>query len=125
MNESSVVLVIEDEKPVREIVGEILKEAGYRVALADDGDTGLELFRSENPDAVVLDIRMPRVNGFDVLASIRKSSDCPVIMLTALGGVSDKLRALDDGGADAYLVKPIGADELIARVRSVLRRTKG
>ena len=124
MSDKSVVLVVDDELPIRQLVEDVLEGAGFRVVLAEDGDAGLALFRSENPDLVLLDILMPEMNGWDVLSHIRKSSDCPVIMLTALGGIPDKVRALDEGEADDYLVKPVGPDELVARVKAVMRRRR-
>ncbi len=124
MSDKPVVLVVDDELPIRQLVEDILGDAGFRVVLAEDGDAGLALFQSESPDLVLLDILMPEMNGWDVLLRIRESSDCPVIMLTALGGIPDKVRALDEGEADDYLVKPIGPDELVARVKAVMRRRR-
>lgn len=124
MSDASVVLVVDDEPPIRELVEDVLKGAGFRVVLAKDGDAGLALFQPERPDLVLLDILMPGTDGWDVLSHIRQSSDCPVIMLTALGRIPDKVRALDRGQADDYLVKPIGPDELVARVKAVLRRRR-
>lgn len=116
------ILVIEDELPMRTALLETLKAQGYRVAAADDGERDLELACTESFDLVLLDIMMPKLDGFAVCRELRKRGrDMPVLMLTAKGGVDDRVDGLDSG-ADDYLAKPFSLRELLARVRSLLRR---
>ena len=116
------ILIIEDELPMRTALLETLKAEGYRVLAADDGERGLEMACTEPFDLILLDVMMPRLDGFEVCREIRKRGrDCPVLMLTAKGAVDDRVHGLDSG-ADDYLVKPFSLRELLARVRALLRR---
>ena len=116
------ILVVEDELPMRTALQDCLAGEGYRVLTAADGEAGLQRALKEKPDLVVLDVMMPRMDGFAVCAELRRlGQDIPVLMLTAKGFVQDRVRGLD-AGADDYLMKPFSADELLARVRALLRR---
>ena len=115
------ILIVEDEIEIREGVSEYLSEVGYNVITAEDGLQAIELFNKNKIDLVILDIMLPKANGFVVLNNIRKESNIPVIMLTAKGESKDKLRGFSVG-ADDYVVKPFDPTELMARVRAVLKR---
>jgi two-component system KDP operon response regulator KdpE len=115
------VLVVDDEPQIRRTLRTALTAHGYAVETAEDGRTGLEAIAAWAPDAVVLDLVMPGLDGFEVLRQTRTWSDVPVIVLSARGQEPDKVAALD-GGADDYLTKPFGMRELLARLRAVLRR---
>ena len=115
------VLVIDDEKSIRDIIGEYLTEEGFEFVEAPDGIRGLEIFRSLSPDLVILDVMMPKMDGWKVCREIRSESVTPVIMLTARGEEYDKLFGFELG-ADDYMVKPFSPRELIARVKAVLLR---
>jgi DNA-binding response OmpR family regulator len=116
------VLVIEDELPMRTALRDCLERHGYRVLLASDGAEGLDKAVQEKPDLIVLDIMMPRLDGFALSAEVRRlGNPVPILMLTAKGRVEDRVTGLD-AGADDYLVKPFSRDELLARVRALLRR---
>jgi len=107
---------------MRMALEDILKADGYRVLTAADGQTGLEAAISERPDLVLLDVMLPKLDGLTVCAELRsRDARLPVLMLTARGQVSDRVAGLDKG-ADDYLVKPFSTDELLARVRALLRR---
>src|SRR5690242_5924881 len=99
----------------------VLEVDGYRVMLASDGEAALDIFRSEPVDLVILDVMMPDVDGFDVCRIVRRESLIPILMLTAKDESKDKVTGLDSG-ADDYVVKPFETDELLARVRALLRR---
>jgi DNA-binding response OmpR family regulator len=117
------ILVVEDERPMRTVLHDCLERQGYRVLLAEDGAVALELALREKPDLIVLDIMMPTLDGLAVCAELRRlARPVPVLMLTAKGTVEDRVRGLD-AGADDYLVKPFSREELLARVRALLRRT--
>lgn len=115
------VLVVEDDPDIWRSLEMLLGRAGYRALWATDGVEGLERFAEERPDLVVLDVALPRLDGWQVLERIRYLSDVPVLVLTARGLESDKVRGLL-AGADDYLTEPYGNDELVARVGALLRR---
>ncbi len=119
------VLIIEDELPMRTALQDVLEAEGYRVLSAPDGESGLRRALDEKPDLVLLDIMMPRLDGYAVCTELRRlSNPVPILMLTAKGQVEDRVTGLD-AGADDYLVKPFSTEELLARVRALLRRTQG
>jgi two-component system KDP operon response regulator KdpE len=122
MRETSV-LIVDDEKPIREFVQKNLDVRGFRVRVATNGMEALAIFKSQHIDLVILDIIMPHLNGLEVTHQIRQISTVPIIILTALGEESDKVKAFDMG-ADDYLTKPFGVPELLARVKAVLRRSR-
>ena len=115
------ILVVDDEISIRRILETRLSMIGYEVVSASDGEEALQIFRKEYPTLVVLDVMMPKLDGYGVCQEIRKESDVPIIILTALGDVSDRITGLELG-ADDYIVKPFSPKELEARIRSVLRR---
>lgn len=117
------ILVVDDEKKIVALVRAYLERDGYEVAEAFDGVQALEVFRGEKPDLVVLDLMLPEIDGLEVCREIRRSSEVPVIMLTARSEDVDKLVGLELG-ADDYMTKPFSPRELVARVRAVLRRTR-
>jgi two-component system, OmpR family, response regulator MprA len=119
------ILVVDDESAVREAIERALRLDGYEVAVASDGREALETLDARAPDAVVLDVLMPQVDGLDVCRRLRDRGDrTPVLMLTARDAVADRVAGLD-AGADDYLVKPFALEELGARLRALLRRTGG
>jgi len=115
-------LVIDDEANLRHTLSYALRQEGYEVLTAADGDEGLALFRQAAPDLVILDVMLPGQDGFEVCRRLRRESDVPVVMLTARDTELDKIVGLEIG-ADDYLAKPFSMRELIARVRALLRRT--
>jgi DNA-binding response OmpR family regulator len=117
----STVLVVDDEPIVRDVVVRYLEQEGYRTLQAGDGDTARLLLERETPSLVVLDLMLPGTDGLALCRWIRSRSELPVIMVTALGEVSDRLVGLEVG-ADDYLTKPFSPRELVARVKAVLRR---
>jgi DNA-binding response OmpR family regulator len=118
------ILVVEDELAMRRGLEDALASAGYRVLSAADGEVGLARILEEKPDLVVLDVMMPRLDGFALCRELRRLGfRSPVLFLTARGRLEDRVRGLDFGGDD-YLVKPFGVDELLARVRALLRRVE-
>jgi DNA-binding response OmpR family regulator len=121
MNTSAFVLVVDDDVDVRTLVRELLTRAGYRVTEAPDGRAALRVLFDERPDLVLLDVSMPELDGWATLERIRELSDVPVVMLSAMGAELEKVRALR-GGADDYVTKPFGRQELLARLETVLRR---
>jgi two-component system, OmpR family, alkaline phosphatase synthesis response regulator PhoP len=118
------ILVIDDEPKIVEICRDYLTAAGFEVMTAADGQRGLIVARKERPDLIVLDLMMPGLDGLDVCRELRRESDTPIIMLTARVEESDKLVGLELG-ADDYITKPFSPRELVARVRTVLRRAAG
>jgi DNA-binding response OmpR family regulator len=115
-------LLIEDEAPMRTVLKDILETEGFRVLTAADGESGLEMAIREKPDAILLDIMLPKLDGFALCAELRKLEvPTPVLMLTARNQVQDRVTGLD-AGADDYLAKPFSTQELLARVRALLRR---
>ncbi|HOY57053.1 MAG TPA: response regulator transcription factor [Verrucomicrobiota bacterium] len=118
------ILIVEDELAMRTALADVLEDEGYRVITAADGAAGLDRAIKEKPDLVLLDIMMPKLDGFAVCAELRRLGHTePILMLTAKGQVEDRVTGLDVG-ADDYLVKPFSTDELLARVRAALRRTQ-
>jgi two-component system, OmpR family, response regulator MtrA len=115
------ILVVEDDPSIRELTERGLRNAGFAVITAAAGDEGLDRFRTERPDAVVLDVMLPGLDGLEVCKAIRASSSVPVVMLTARSDTLDVVVGLESG-ADDYVTKPFEMPELIARVRSSLRR---
>jgi DNA-binding response OmpR family regulator len=115
------VLVIEDDPDIALGVRTVLDRSGFAVTTAAAGREGLRVFHSERPDIVILDVGLPEMDGWTVLERIRELSEVPVLMLTAHGQESDKVRGLR-GGADDYLTKPFGTAEFVARVQALLRR---
>jgi two-component system KDP operon response regulator KdpE len=116
-------LVVEDEPQLRRYLRATLSAHGYRMEEALDGTAGLHLAAAMRPDAVLLDLGLPDMDGLEVLRRLREWSRVPVIILSARGQEDDKIRALD-GGADDYLTKPFGTGELLARIRAALRRSE-
>ena len=116
-----VILIVEDDRSIREIVSRVLENDGYTTHVALDGVKGLERFYVTLPDLVLMDVKMPRMDGWETLQRLRQNSECPVIMLTVFGSGDDVVKGLELG-ADDYLIKPFGIQELLARVRAVLRR---
>ena len=115
------ILIIEDEEKIARFIELELSNEGYEVTKAGDGRTGLELAEGGTFSLVLLDIMLPELNGLEVLRRLRRTSDVPVIMLTARDAVMDKVAGLDQG-ADDYITKPFAIEELLARIRLVLRR---
>jgi DNA-binding response OmpR family regulator len=118
------ILIIEDETPMRTALKDVLEGEGYRAFTAANGESGLHRALEEKPDLILLDIMMPKLDGYEVCAELRRlSNPVPVLMLTAKGQVEDRVTGLD-AGADDYLVKPFSTEELLARVRALLRRVQ-
>ena len=117
-------LVIEDDKNIAELLRLYLEKDGFEVSIAPDGGKGLQLAEDEHPDVVLLDIMLPVMDGWQVCREIRRTSQVPIIMLTAKGETIDKVAGLEMG-ADDYIVKPFEMKELLARVHAVLRRLGG
>jgi two-component system response regulator MprA len=116
-------LLVEDDRGVRESLARALQFEGYDVTTAEDGGRGLELARSMDPDALILDVMMPVLDGLEVTRKLRSTgTDVPILMLTARHQITDRVAGLD-AGADDYLVKPFSLDELLARLRALLRRS--
>lgn len=124
VEERALVLIAEDEPDIADILTAYLERADIRTVRAEDGRRALDLHLSLNPDLLLLDVQMPRLDGWQVLAEIRHRGDTPVIMLTALDQDIDKLMGLRIG-ADDYVVKPFNPAEVVARVKAVLRRRSG
>ncbi|MFM8597689.1 MAG: response regulator transcription factor [Mycobacterium sp.] len=117
------ILVVDDDRAVRESLRRSLSFNGYTVDLAEDGVEALDAITSERPDALVLDVMMPRLDGLEVCRQLRSTGDdMPILVLTARDSVSERVAGLD-AGADDYLPKPFALEELLARLRALLRRT--
>jgi DNA-binding response OmpR family regulator len=121
MTMPSHILIADDDLALAEAVGWYLEAAGFRVTRVANGAAALEAFRADRPDAVILDIMMPGVDGFNLCRILRQESHVPILMLSARDAEVDKVRALGIG-ADDYITKPFGAMELVARVKAMLRR---
>lgn len=117
------ILVVEDDDTVRETLALNLNAEGYRVHTAEDGETGLAAARELNPDLLVLDVMLPKLDGLTVCRLVRRESNIPIILLTARGTEADRIVGLETG-ADDYIVKPFSLGEFLARVRAALRRGK-
>lgn len=120
---SSKILVIEDDKRIREMIKEYLENSDYEVIEAADGNEGLEKFSIDDYSIVLLDVMLPTIDGWSVLREIRKKSEVPVIMVTARGEEYDKLFGFDLG-ADDYIVKPFSPKELLARIKAIIKRSR-
>ncbi|HSA56861.1 MAG TPA: response regulator transcription factor [Gemmatimonadaceae bacterium] len=120
---AATVLVVEDAPEVLRVLQRTIADSGYTVLTANDGDTALALAIDQRPDLVILDVGLPRLDGYEVARELRaRAFTNPILMLTARSAVSDKIEGLD-AGADDYLAKPFDHDELLARVRAQLRRS--
>ena len=117
------ILIVEDEAGLRQGLEINLRMENYETVLAGDGEEAIRIFHAESPDLVLLDLMLPKKSGFEVLDHIRKVSKVPVILLTARGQETDKVRGLR-GGADDYVTKPFGVQELFARIDAVMRRSE-
>jgi two-component system response regulator ResD len=122
MNAAARVLVVDDEPMVRDVLARYLERGGFEVEAVGDGERALGAFEARRPDLVLLDLMLPRVDGFEVFHRIRTRANVPVIMITARGQTTDRIVGLDIG-ADDYVSKPFSPGEVVARVRSVLRRS--
>ena len=118
------ILVVDDEKNICELLRLYLQKEEYEVIMAYNGEDAVNMAKSENPDLILLDIMMPKIDGWEACRQIRTRSSVPIIMLTAKGETFDKIMGLDLG-ADDYVVKPFDAKEVVARVKAVLRRSGG
>ncbi len=117
------ILVVDDEASIRRILETRLSMVGYEVITAADGEEALEIYHHQLPDLIILDIMMPKLDGYGVCQALRKETDVPIIMLTALADVADRITGLELG-ADDYMVKPFSPKELESRIRCILRRAK-
>lgn len=124
INLNPMILIIEDEKRTAEWIKIYLERAGFKAEIAFNGQDGLLMTRSLKPDLVLLDLMLPRLNGTELCRILRKESDVPIIMTTAKGAKEDRINGLEMG-ADDYIVKPFDPDELVVRVKAVLRRYSG
>ncbi|APJ13524.1 MULTISPECIES: response regulator [Aeromonas] len=118
------ILLVDDDLELTQLLTEILTLEGFQVTVAEDGEEGLQRLAEQHFNLVLLDVMMPKLNGFAMLARLRKNHDTPVLMLTARGDSQDRVNGLE-AGADDYLAKPFDDRELLARVRAILRRTQG
>jgi two-component system response regulator AdeR len=119
---TNLILLVEDDPDIADIILAYFKRAGFRAVRAGDGETALQLHRSLKPDLVLLDVQLPKLDGWQVLTQLRQRDQTPVIMLTAMDQDLDKLFALR-AGADDYVIKPFNPAEVVARAQAVLRRT--
>lgn len=119
-----VILIVDDEKPIVDILKFNLEKEGFKVLYAHDGEMGLKLACGENPDLILLDIMLPKMDGFDVCKKVREKSNVPIIMITAREEEVDKVLGLELG-ADDYITKPFSVRELLARVKANIRRFAG
>ena len=116
------IMIVDDDLNICELLRLYIEKEGFSVVTVNDGETAVKTFEKEKPDLILLDIMLPKLDGWQVCREIRKTSQCPIIMLTAKGEVFDKVLGLELG-ADDYMVKPFEAKEVIARIRAVLRRS--
>ncbi len=124
MNSTPRILVVDDETQISRVLRRSLSARGYEIQVADDGEEALQVFQSWSPDLVITDLSMPVMGGLELCRRIRATSQTPIIVLSVKGEEHSKVEALD-AGADDYVTKPFGMDELLARVRAALRRTSG
>lgn len=117
------ILVVDDETSVTDLIGYNLEKAHYEVLVAHDGEAALQIAQEQNPDLILLDLMLPKIDGLDVCRELRKTSQVPIIMVTARGEESDRVIGLELG-ADDYLCKPFSMRELMARIKAVLRRNQ-
>ncbi len=117
----STILIVEDDEPFRKLLGEQLEDEGYQVLHARDGVEGVQMVQQHRPDLVLLDVMMPRMDGWEVCHQVRQFSDVPIVILSGRLGERDKVRGLELG-ADDYITKPFSPLEFMARVRAALRR---
>lgn len=117
------ILIVEDEIPISQVLKVYLQKENFKIVQAFEGNEAIEKFKEYKPALVLLDVMLPGKDGWTILKEIRQQSDCPVIMLTALGDVNYRLTGLNDG-ADDYISKPFIAEEVVARVNAVLRRSQ-
>lgn len=115
------ILICDDDRNICELLRLYLEKEGYALCIANDGVEALEKFNSESPDMILLDIMMPRLDGWQVCREIRKKSDVPIIMITAKGETFDKVLGLELG-SDDYVVKPFDPKEIVARIKAIMRR---
>jgi DNA-binding response OmpR family regulator len=120
----ALILVVDDEPKVTRLTRDYLEKNGFRVTIASDGQSALTIARREKPDLVILDLMLPNIDGREVCRILRRESDVPIIMLTALSEEIDQVTGLEIG-ADDYITKPFSVRALVARVRALLRRTRG
>ena len=120
---SKTILIIEDEQAIQNIIKAFLEDAGYKIILAEDGMDGIEKFQTYHPDLVLLDLMLPKMDGFAVCEQIRKESDTPIIMLTALDDEDSQMKGFDLV-ADDYITKPFSIKLVLKRVEALLRRTE-
>jgi len=121
---SQLILVVDDEPKVARLARDYLEKNGFRVATAADGQSALTIARRDKPDLIILDLMLPQIDGREVCRILRRESDVPIIMLTALSEEIDQVTGLEIG-ADDYITKPFSVRTLVARVRALLRRTRG
>lgn len=121
---SQLILVVDDEPKVARLARDYLEKNGFRVVTAGDGQSALTIARREKPDLIILDLMLPQLDGREVCRILRRESDVPIIMLTALSEEIDQVTGLEIG-ADDYISKPFSVRALVARVRALLRRTRG
>lgn len=122
--DGTTILVVEDEPSISEVIVLYLKRAGYLVAAVRDGEAALSALARQLPDLVVLDLMLPKADGYEITRWLRARGDTPIIMLTSRREEADRIAGLEMG-ADDYVVKPFSPQELVSRVRAVLRRTRG
>ncbi len=123
LNDKTTVLIVDDEENICELIRLYVEKEGYKASIAYDGVSAVEKFKAERPDMILLDIMLPKKDGWQVCREIRGMSDVPIIMITAKGETFDTVLGLELG-ADDYIVKPFEPKELIARMKAVLRRTE-
>ena len=116
-------LIVDDDRVLADVLAFTLRREGFQIVLAHDGETALQRFAEEQPDLVVLDVNMPRMDGFAVCRRLRQQSDTPIILLTVRGEEDDIVAGLELG-ADDYMTKPFSPRQLVARVQAVLRRSR-